>query len=255
VFRTGPAVAAATARAGRIADPRELAPPAARFRLPDRYAPCGVEPARPGAARASLEIVRGPSIRPLPERTPLPATLRGVVLQRFPDRVSTERALPFGPRVVRHRGDLLRLAEHLFAGLDPTFAARAHARGGGIVVAGAEYGIGPHRAHLVPAMVALGVRAVIATSFAPAHRAELILHGVLPLRPAPDMEPGELALGDELEFPGLPEMLERNKPLVARDLTRGTQITLHHDLSAREIELIRAGGLLPSSPAHAGAST
>jgi aconitate hydratase len=95
-------------------------------------------------------------------------------------------------------------------------------------------------------MVALGVRAVIARSFAPGHRAELIRHGILPLRQATDTDAGEVAVGDELEFPGLSEMLEPNKPLVARDLTRGTQITLHHDLVPREIELIRAGGLMPS---------
>jgi aconitate hydratase len=246
VLRTGPAIAAASALSGRIADPRELAPPAARYPLPERYLPDGVEPPWPPAERPALEIVRGTTMQPLPPRTPLPATLRGVVLQRFPDRVSTEQALPRGPRVWRHHGDLGRLAASLFAGLDPTFAARARALGGGIVVAGSEYGVGPHRAHLVPALVALGIRAVIAESFAPAHRAELIRHGVLPLRPAPDTDPGELALGDELEFPGLRDMLERNKPLVARDLTRGTQVTLHHDLGTREIELIRAGGLLPS---------
>ena len=255
VLRTGPAIAAASALAGRIADPRELAPSGVRYPLPERYLPGGVEPPLPSAERPGVEIVRGTTMQPLPPRTPLPATLRGVVLQRFPDRVSTEQALPGGPSVWRHHGDLTRLAGSLFAGLDPTLASRARALGGGIVVAGSEYGVGPHRAHLVPALVALGIRAVIAESFAPAHRAELILHGVLPLRPAPDTEPGELALGDELEFPGLRDMLERNKPLVARDLTRGTQVTLLHDLGTREIEQIRAGGLLPpltSVPAHAG---
>jgi aconitate hydratase len=101
-------------------------------------------------------------------------------------------------------------------------------------------------------MVALGVRAVIATSFAPGHRAEMIRHGVLPLRPAADMEPGELMTGDELEIPGLPDMLERNKPLVVRNLTHGTQFTLLHGLTEREIELVRAGGLL-AARARAGA--
>ena len=245
VFRAGPAVAAASAASGHIGDPRDLAP-AAAFPLPDRFPPGGVEPARPALARAAQPIVRGSSIRPLKLRSPLAATLRGRVLQRFADRVGSERALPAGPRVWRHRGDPSRLADHLYAGLDPTFAARARALGGGFVVAGTEYGVGPHCAHLALAMVTLGIKAVIAQSFAPAHRTELILHGVLPLRPAADMEPGELAMGDELEFPGLAEMLERNKPLVARDLTRGTQVTLHHDLSDREIELIRAGGLLPA---------
>ncbi len=255
VFRAGPAVAVASALAGRIADPRELPPPALPFPLPDRFIPCEVVSPKPAAARAVIEIVRGAAIRPLPSMSPLVTTLRGVVLQRFPDRVNTDDALPGGPRVWRHRGDLAAMAEHLYAGLDPTFAARARALGGGFVVAGADYGIGPHRPHVVLALVALGVRAVIATSFAPGHRAEMIRHGVLPLRrPAAGDpgDPGELAIGDELEIPGLPDMLERNKPLVVRDLTRGTQLTLHHELTEREIELVRAGGLLAAG-ARAGA--
>ena len=149
-----------------------------------------------------------------------------------------------GPLVWRHRGDPAAMAEHLFAAFDPTFAARARLMGGGFVVAGSDYGFGPHRPHVALAMVALGVRSVIATSFAPAHRAEMIRHGLLPLRPAAGMAPGELAIGDELEIPGLPDMLERNKPVVARNLTCGSQISLHHDLTEREIELVRAGGLL-----------
>jgi homoaconitase/3-isopropylmalate dehydratase large subunit/3-isopropylmalate dehydratase small subunit len=244
VFRVGPAVAAASALAGRIADPREMPASAASFSPPDRFAPCEVVPPRPPTVRVAIEIVRGPAIRPLPSFSPLITALRGVVLQRFPDRMSTDLALSAGPRVWRHRGDPTAMAAHLYAGLDPTFAARARVRGGGFVVAGADFGIGPHRPHVVLAMVALGIRAVIATSFAPGHRAEMIRHGVLPLRPAADMEPGELMAGDELEIPGLPDMLERNKPLVVRNLTHGTQISLHHDLSEREIELVRAGGLL-----------
>jgi len=250
VFRAGPAVAVASALAGLIADPREAPSPTMSFPLPERFVPCEVVTPKPAAARAAFEIARGPAIRPLPSMPPLVTTLRGVVLQRFPDRLGTAGALADGPRVWRHRGDLAAMARHLYAGSDPTFAARALALGGGFVVAGADYGVGPHRPQVVLALVALGVRAVIATSFAPGHRAEMIRHGVLPLRRAGGSDPGDpgdpdgLAIGDELEIPGLPDVLEPNKPLAVRDLTRGTQFTLHHDLTPREIELVRAGGLL-----------
>jgi aconitate hydratase len=244
LFRVGPEAAVAAALAGSVADPRDLASPATTFPMPDRFAPCEVVPPRPAAERSAIEISHGSAIRPLPSLSPLVTTLRGVVLQRLPDRVGTDVALPIGPRVWRHRGDPSAMADHLYAGFDPTFAVRARALGGGFVVAGSEYGIGPHRPHVVLAMVALGVRAVIALSFAPGHRAEMIRHGVLPLRPAADMDPSELAIGDELEIPGLPDMLERSKPLVVRNLTRGTQLVLLHDLTEREIERVRAGGLL-----------
>ncbi len=248
LFRVGPEVAVAAALAGCVADPRERPAPVTSFPMPDRFAPCDVVPPRPAAERLAIEITHGSAIRTLPALSPLVTTLRGVVLQQFPDRVGTDSALSPGPRVWRHRGDPAAMAGHLYAGLDPTFAVRARALGGGFVVAGTDYGIGPRRPHVVLAMVALGVHAVIAMSFAPLHRAEMIRHGVLPLRrPASDVESGdlaELAIGDELEIPGLPDMLERSKPLVVRNLTRGTQLVLHHDLTERDIERVRAGGLL-----------
>lgn len=252
VLRVGPEVAAVSALAGRLADPRERAAPAAAFPMPQRLPPVTgvVRPAGPGA---TVEVARGATLRPLPALTPLRSTLRGVVLARFPDRVRTDQVLPPGPRVWRHRGDAAALAEHLYAGLDPGFAARARALQGGFVVAGAEYGVGPRRPHVVLAMVALAVRVVIAESFAATHRDDLILHGVLPLRPAADLEPGELRVGDDLEIPGLPEMLEHQKPLIVRNLTRGCQLSFRHDLSAREIERVRAGGLL-AARTRAGAA-
>jgi len=243
-FRVGPALAAASALAGCISDPRDLPSPAAAFPWPERVDPCEVVAARPEAARQSVVVERGTTIRPLPTPAPLTGTLRGVVLARLPDRVSTERVLPDGPRVWRHRGDPAALAEHLFTGFDPAFPARARALGGGFVVAGAEYGLGPRRPLAALAMVALGIRAVIATSFAADHRDELVLHGLLPLRPGADMDPGAAVVGDELEIPGLPEALEWNKPIVVRNLTRGTQVTLNHDLTARQIDCVCAGGLL-----------
>ena len=243
-FRVGPGIAAASALSGRVADPRELPPATLSFTMPERLPPCEVIAARPAAGEAVAPIERGSAIRPLPSLPPMVATLRGVVLQRFPDRVRTDRVLPDGPRVWRHRSDAAALADHLYAGLDPGFASRARALGGGFVVAGARYGVGPRRPHAAMAMVALGVRVVIADSFDPGHRAELVRHGVMPLCPPPDMGPAELAVGDDLEIPGLPEMLERSKPLIVRNLTRGHQLALHHDLSEPEIEMVRAGGLL-----------
>jgi aconitate hydratase len=96
----------------------------------------------------------------------------------------------------------------------------------------------------VLALLALGVRAVLADSFAPAFRRALIHHGVLPLRFLVDSDRRSIRDGDELEMPGLPEALEPNKPLVARNLTQGAQYTFHHDLSPGDIAVVRAGGLI-----------
>jgi aconitate hydratase len=253
VWRAGPGAAAASALAGRVADPRDLplAPPAAegdgRLEVNDALL------VKPAIAPAAVEASRVAGVGPLPGLPPIVATLRGVVLLRLGDRVANDLTLSGGPKVRRHHADFAALAEHLYAGVDRGFAARARAHGGGFVVAGAEYGIGPAVPHAALALVQLGVRAILARSFIPGHRAELVRHGVLTLRFAAGRNLDGPRLGDELEIPGLPEVLEPNRPLAVRDLTRGTQFTLHHDMTLREIEMVRAGGLL-GTLAAAGAS-
>ncbi|MEK7330366.1 MAG: aconitate hydratase, partial [Candidatus Eisenbacteria bacterium] len=244
VFRAGPATVAAAALAGRIADPRELplVPPAAEG--VGRSEGNDALLVKPAAAPDAVEVSRGAGVRPLPALPPMVATLRGVVLLRLGDRWATDVALPCGPKVRRHHADFGALAGHLYAGVDRDFAARARTHGGGFLVAGADYGIGPRVPHAALALVQLGVRAILARSFVPDHRAELVRHGVLALRFAGGTDPDGPRQGDELEIPGLPEVLEPNRPLAVRDLTRGAQFTLHHDLTLREIEMVRAGGLL-----------
>lgn len=244
VFHAGPGAAAASALAGRIADPRDLplAPPDSgegpRVEVNDALL------VKPLIAPAAVEVLRGAGVASLPALPPIVATLRGVVLLRLGDRVATDLTLSGGPKVRRHHADFAALAEHLYAGVDRDFAARARAHGGGFVVAGTDYGIGPAVPHAALALVQLGIRAILARSFIPDHRAELVRHGVLALRFAAGGFPDGPRQGDELEIPGLPEVLEPNRPLSVRNLTRGAQFTLHHDLSFREIEMVRAGGLL-----------
>ena len=247
VYGAGPATLAAAALAGRIADPRELqtAPLAAldgRMEIDDGLI------VKPPPTNAGAELARGATVRALPSLPPIVATLRGVVLLRLGDRVGTDVALPCGPKVRRHRADLAALADHLFAGVDRDFPARARAHGGGFLVAGTDYGSGERSPHAALALVQLGVRAILARSFAAEHRAELTRHGVLTLRFARGEEQEGPRVGDELEIPGLPEVLEPNRPLTVRDLSRGAQFALHHDLTRRQIEMVRAGGLIGMIP-------
>lgn len=244
VFHAGAAAAAAAALAGCIADPRELPLVAPGVEGDGRVEVNDALLVKPATAPAAGEVSRGSGVGPLPALSPIVATLRGVVLLRLGDRLAADLALPGGPKVRRHLADFGALAGHLYAGVDRDFAARARAHGGGFLVAGADYGIGPRVPHAALALVQLGVRAILARSFVPHHRAELIRHGVLALRFAGGTDPDGLRQGDELEIPGLPEVLEPKRPLAVRDLTRGAQFTVHHDLTLREIEMVRAGGLL-----------
>jgi aconitate hydratase len=197
---------------------------------------------RPGAVQRAGQ--NGTRAAALPRLPAIATTLRGVVLVRLGDRVTADQILSSGPRVRRHRMDIPALAAHLYSGVDRDFATRARAHGGGFVLAGSDYGAGPGDPYAALAMAELRVRAVVARSFAPGARQELIRNGILALRFAPDSDPAGFDAGDELEIPGLPEVLEPNRPVALRDLTHGGQITLHHDMTAREIEMARAGGLL-----------
>ncbi|MBI5708896.1 MAG: hypothetical protein HZC42_01105 [Candidatus Eisenbacteria bacterium] len=180
-----------------------------------------------------------------PAAAPPGAPLRGEVLLRLGPGVRGEELLPSGARLDPLRGRVGELAAHACASLDPGFAARARERGGGLVVAGAELGAGPLRAAAAPALAALGVRAVLAVSFAPGLRAALVHAGVLPLCFTQDADYDAVERGDDLEIPGGQDALAPGRPLAVRDLTRGAQLAMRHDLDAREVEIVRAGGLLP----------
>jgi len=171
--------------------------------------------------------------------------LRGMVLLRLGDEVDTDQVLPWGARVTPLIGDLAALAEHAFAGLDPEFAARARQQHGGFVVAGARFGIGEPRLFAALALLELGVRATLAISYAPAFHAQLVEAGILPLLFTGEADARGVAPGDELEIPGLGDALEVGRAITARNLTRGVQYTLRHELGALECAIARAGGRLP----------
>ncbi len=234
---------AAAALAGVPTDPRDLALEDRRDEAPVTFVTgAGVD--APIEAVMSSPEQKGGGWAAFPSGPPLLGPLRGGVLLKLGDRVSTAELLPWGARVrplVRH---IESLADHTLASLDPGFARRAREHGGGFLVAGAAFGTGPvwDTAALVPA--ALGVRVVIARSIVPGFRRALALAGVLPLQfvAAPDY--GAVARGDELEIPGLPHVIEAGRTLVVRNLSRGTQYSVRHDLSPREAARLCAGGLL-----------
>jgi len=192
--------------------------------------PAGEPTARRSRPRAAA-IPRGP--------------VRGEVLAVVGDEVECARLLAPGARLEGLRGRLRALAGQLLVGIDPEFPERARERGGGFVVAGSGFASGEPSAAVALCLAEWSVRAVLARSYAPGVARTLVDAGVMPLLLKQQAEPGTLERGDELELPGLPEALVPGHPLTARNLTRGTHLTLGHDLSAREIAVLRAGGSLP----------
>ncbi len=227
----GPEVAAASALQGAIADPRALPAPQVKvdhLTVDDLLI---LEPKGPSA-----EIRRSPNIVPLGQQRPLQPTLRGEVLLKVGDGVSTDAILPAGPLTQHLRSNLPEISKYTFYYEDETFAQRALDAGGGFLVGGENYGQGSSREHAALAPWHLGIAAVLAKSFARIHRANLINMGILPLIADTDA----IEQGDLLEI----DVSDLEASLVVTNVARGSTLPVRHDLSDREKAMVRAGGLL-----------
>ncbi|NLF01825.1 MAG: aconitate hydratase [Anaerolineales bacterium] len=243
VFLASPETCAATALRGAIADPRILGDPPAR-QHPAQYLVNDNMVIPPSEDPDAVAVVRGPNIAPLPLAEPVADTLRTRVLLKTGDNITTDHIMPSGAHVLPLRSNVPALAGHVFERLDPDFAARAREWGGGVVVGGVNYGQGSSREHAALVPMYLGVRAVLARSFARIHHANLINFGILPLVFSDEAGYDALAQGDELEIEAIHTALRAGRPLTARNLTRGTTFELTYDLTPRQVEILLAGGLL-----------
>jgi aconitate hydratase len=245
VYLCSPAVAAAAMLTGVISDPRELsdvevpARPAARPEVVQKHI---LEPA-PAEEAAGIEIPRGPNIKPPPMHEPLPEELEMRVLIVAPDDISTGDLSPDGATVMAYRSNVPAIAEFTFQHRDKEFPRRAKEWGGGFIVAGHNYGQGSSREHAALAPLQLGVRAVIAKSFARIHRRNLIAQGIVPLLFKDDADYDKTELGQTWRISGLHGIAHGEDELDCEIREDGT-IVLTHDLLPREREIVVAGGLI-----------
>ena len=242
VYLASVEVAAATAIYGEITDPRKLGEPVTVDIPAEALADDGmiIEPPADGSL---VEVIRGPNIKPLPVKQPIPDTFSMRVLLKTGDNISTDHIMPAGAKVLPLRSNIPAISEYVFYGVDQEFPNRAREWGGGVIVGGQNYGQGSSREHAALAPMHLGVVAVMVESFARIHRANLINFGILPLTVA-EGDYAALDQGDELEFTDVHASVREQRPVKVRNKTKGTEFEAPAGLSERQATILLAGGLL-----------
>jgi aconitate hydratase len=240
IYLCSSVVAAASALTGVISDPRTLGaePP---VRLPDSFAASEVGLVQPDGQG---DVVRGPNIKSIPMGKPVPDTLEAPVLITLGDKVSTDDISPSGAGILIFRSNIPAIAEFCFRHVDPDFVARAKEAGEGLIVAGDLYGQGSSRESAAVGPMYLGVRAVLAKSFARIHRANLINWGVVPLvldAPAPGVT---IERGDRLRLDPLRDALAAGARVRVINTRTGGTFTASCVLTPRERDILLAGGVL-----------
>ena len=244
VHLVSPETAAASALMGVITDPRTLGG-ALNVSLPERFTlddSAVLAPASPEEA-AAVEVVRGPNIKPFPACRPVEDELRAQLTLKVGDNITTDHIMPAGAKILPYRSNIPYLSKFCFGVCDANFPQRAIEAGQSIIVGGANYGQGSSREHAALVPLYLGVRAVVAKSFARIHVANLINAGILPLTFANPDDYDRLNQGDMLSLKGVFAGME-NGSVTLRDETTGEDIALVCQLTERQRAMLRAGGLL-----------
>ena len=243
VYLVSPETAAASALTGYITDPTTL-PPIPDIRLPERFAidDSSVLQPLPPAEAAEAVVVRGPNIKPFPKGKPVGDEISAQLVLKVGDNITTDHIMPAGAKVLPYRSNIPKMSEFCFEVCDPDFPARAKAAGSGIILGGSNYGQGSSREHAALVPMYLGIRAVVAKSFARIHVANLINAGILPLTFENEADYDKFTQGDKLTISGILEGMDTG--FVTMKNETGEQARLHCNLTQRQKEILLAGGLL-----------
>ena len=249
VYLVSPETAVAAALTGVITDPTAL--PAVSVTMPESFRiddSAVIPPASPEEAK-SLSVLRGPNIKKFPDSVPLTDTLSAELILKVGDNITTDHIMPAGAKILPYRSNIPYLSKFCFAVCDESFAERAQKAGQSFIVGGSNYGQGSSREHAALVPLYLGVRAVIAKSFARIHAANLINAGIVPLTFRDPADYDKLTQGDVLELSDIFAGMDKGE-ITLTDKTTGERLPLACDFTERQKAILGAGGLLKYTKAE-----
>ncbi len=192
----------------------------------------------------TVDVVRGPNIKPLPIAGPLSDSVTGKAVLKVGDNITTDHIMPAGAKILPYRSNVPYLSQFCFAVCDKEFPERCKAEGGGMVIAGHNYGQGSSREHAALVPLYLGVKAVIAKSYARIHAANLANTGILPLQFADEGDYDRISQMDSLSLPDIKSELLSGNDVTLTDGTTGQSFKLKAVLTPRQRDMVLVGGLL-----------
>ena len=237
VYLTSPEVAAASALKGYLTTPKELGIPFKKIKKVPISTKSDNMFILPN--KNICDIIRGPNIKKLPQFLPLKSLLKGKILLTLQDDITTDDIMPAGSKILPFRSNIPKISEFVFEAIDSNFYKRAKSFNGGFIVAGKNYGQGSSREHAALAPKYLGVKAIIAKSYARIHVANLINFGIAPLIFFNSSDYKHFKKGDDIEL-----SLNNFKNIVLKNITKNKTILLTHSLSKNDIKILLAGGKL-----------
>ncbi len=245
IYLVSPETAAASALTGVFTDPTTLGADV-EIEMPEKFLindNMVIEPASVDEMD-SVEVLRGPNIKPYPETSPLSDSIDASCSLKVGDNITTDHIMPAGAKILPLRSNIPKISEHCFTVCDKDFPSRAKTLGSSIVVGGENYGQGSSREHAALAPLYLGVKAVLVKSFARIHRANLINAGIIPLTFKNAEDYDKIKLGDMLSLPNVKDEITSGSDITVVNKTNGETVKASCELTDRTRAIILAGGLL-----------